>query len=102
MRRGQNRQSGCHYQNERRQDSFHRNLLETARQTADLFYNNAVGLFGGFVGGARLYTQIMRIPVLAHLCALAVWAAGFQSSDGLKLRSAGTARLSPDGSRIAY
>ncbi len=43
-----------------------------------------------------------RIIVLSQLFAVALFAANFQSTDGLKLRSAGTARLSPDGTKIAY
>jgi len=35
-------------------------------------------------------------------CAPALFAAGFQSSDFLKLRSVGTVHISPDGTRIAY
>ncbi|HWZ33686.1 MAG TPA: S9 family peptidase [Bryobacteraceae bacterium] len=35
-------------------------------------------------------------------CAPALFGAGFQSSDFLKLRSVGTVHISPDGTRIAY
>ena len=44
----------------------------------------------------------MRVACLLPLFALAACAASFQSADGLKIRSAGAARFSPDGNRIAY
>ena len=44
----------------------------------------------------------MRIIVLLPLLALSAFAAGFQSTDGLKIRSIGTVRLSPDAGKIAY
>ncbi len=43
-----------------------------------------------------------RFSLLLFAGAAAACAAGFQSSDHLKLRSVGTVQFSPDGSRLAY
>ncbi|HEV8145403.1 MAG TPA: DPP IV N-terminal domain-containing protein, partial [Bryobacteraceae bacterium] len=43
-----------------------------------------------------------RIVFVLTLCVSLLSAGGFQSSDLLKLRSVGTVKLSPDGSRVAY
>src|SRR5579864_8602882 len=40
--------------------------------------------------------------LLFAACAATCYAAGFQASDLIKLRSVGTVQFSPDGSRIAY
>src|ERR1700733_1200645 len=42
------------------------------------------------------------VSIVAAILAPGVSAAGFQSSDVLKLRSAGSVEFSPDGTRIAY
>ena len=43
-----------------------------------------------------------RIPALLALTATAAFAGGFQSSDLLKMRAAGTVQLSPDAAKAAY
>ncbi len=44
----------------------------------------------------------MRALLFFPLLAGSLFAAGFQSTDGLKIRSIGTVRLSPDATKIAY
>ena len=43
-----------------------------------------------------------RFLLLLSASAFTLWGAGFQSADGLKLRSVGAVKFSPDGAKIAY
>jgi len=45
---------------------------------------------------------MFRIPLMLLACAAAAYPTGFQSTDVQKLRSVGTVKFSPDGSRLAY
>ena len=45
--------------------------------------------------GLKFFALLVSVALLAG-------AAGFQAPDGLKIRSVGVVRFSPDGTRIAY